>query len=168
MDLGIPYDDSIDENQQVITTNGTIAERQKAMDDLLKDARATSNHKKAVKTRMKDKGLQQYWDQKNCMSLDGLPGLSNLAPVSGSSTPIPYGRVDDGGQELPTKPVNGNVASPKASYSSAEVRDIVMRERRRLSSNWQADLYIWAALLVLGMALGFGLKTPIQRVLNAL
>lgn len=158
----------MDESQQVVTTNGSIAERQKAMDDLLKEAHATSTDKKAVETRMKDKGLQQYWDQKNCMSLDGLPGLANLAPVSGSSTPVPYGRIDDDTQASRTSVVNGNADTQKPLYTAAEVRATVMRERRRLSSNWLADLYIWAALLVLGMALGFGLRVPLQRVLGVL
>lgn len=135
------------------------------MDDLLKDARAHSDDKKALEARMKDKGLQQYWDQKNCMSLDGLPGLSSLAPVSGSSTPVAYGRFDDDGKTAHAKLGNGYATRPKASYSAAEVRDIVMRERRRLSKNWQADLYIWAAVLVLGVALGFGLHAPIRQLL---
>lgn len=151
-----------------MTTNGSIAERQKAMDDLLKEASATSTDKKAAESRMKDKGLQQYWDQKNCMSLDGLPGLSNLAPVSGSSTPVPYGRIDDHTQSSHRNLANGSTESQKAFYTPAEVRTIVMRERRRQSSNWLADMYIWAALLVLGMALGFGLRVPIQRLLNVL
>lgn len=138
------------------------------MDDLLKEARANSADKKALESRMKDKGLQQYWDQKNSMSLDGLPGLSNLAPVNGSDTPAPYGRVDDDGKTAQTKLGNGHASRPKASYTADEVKAIVMRERRRLSRNWQADLYIWVAVLVLGIALGFGLRTPIQRLLLAL
>lgn len=114
-------------------------------------------------------GLRQYWDFKNSMSLDGLPALDSLAPVSGSNTPEPYGRTEntDSATPLPTL-IHGRLSSPKASYTPEEVKGIVMRERKRMQSNWQADLYIWASLLVLGLAIGYGLKDPLDLLLRKL
>lgn len=156
LDLEIPYDDSVDEEQQILDTGNSISQRQAAMDDLLKTPMPTEGKG----------GLRQYWVFKNSMSLDGLPALANLAPTSGSNTPEPYGRFENGGATpLPTL-VHGRLSSPKASYTPEEVKGIVMRERRRMQSNWQADLYIWASLLVLGLAMGYGFKDTLDLLLR--
>ena len=156
MDLEIPYDDSVDEEQQILDTGNSISQRQAAMDDLLKTPMPTEGKG----------GLRQYWDFKNSMSLDGLPALINLAPTSGSNTPEPYGRFENGdATPLPTL-VHGRLSSPKASYTPEEVKGIVMRERRRMQSNGQADLYIWASLLVLGLAIGYGFKDTLDLLLR--
>lgn len=158
LDLGIPYDDSVDEEQQILDTGSTISSRQAALDDLLKTPLPADGKG----------GLRQYWDFKNSMSLDGLPALANLAPSSGSNTPEPYGRTENGGvTHLPTL-VHGRLSSPKSSYTPEEVKGIVMRERRRMQSNWKADLYIWASLLVLGLAMGYGFKEPLDFLLRKL
>ena len=161
LDLEIPYDDSADEEQQLRDTGNSITQRQAAMDDLLKTP---------IPAEGKG-GLRQYWDFKNSMSLDGLPALSNLAPTSGSNTPEPYGRFENGNAKaapampLPTV-VHGKLSSPKASYTPEEVKGIVMRERRRMQSNWKADLYIWFSLLVLGLAIGYGFKDTLDVLLR--
>ncbi|KAJ9124680.1 hypothetical protein QFC24_003047 [Naganishia onofrii] len=163
LDLDIPYDDSVDEEEQITTTNGTIVDKQLALDNLLKKNLAD---KEGAGAKIPEKGgLQQYWDVKNSMSLDGLPALSNLAPVSGSNTPTPYGRLEGPG---PSANANGKVTAQKEFFNRDEVRDIVMRERRRLSSSRWADAYVGLSILVLGLALGFGLREPIQRLFDML
>lgn len=163
LDLDIPYDDSVDEEEQITTTNGTIIDKQLALDNLLKKNLAD---KQGDGAKIPEKGgLQQYWDVKNSMSLDGLPALSNLAPVSGSNTPTPYGRLTGPGSSVNA---NGKATAQKEIFNRDEVRDIVMRERRRLSSSRWADAYVGLSILVLGLALGFGLREPIQRLFDML
>lgn len=163
MDLDIPYDDSVDEEAQIASSNDTIVDKQLALDNLLKRTLA-EKEKSGAKIPAKG-GLQQYWDLKNSMSLDGLPALSNLAPVSGSSTPAPFGHVEE---SISSNKANGQLPLQKEIFNRDEVRDIVMRERRRMSSNRWADLYVGLSILVLGLALGFGLREPIQRLVDML
>ncbi|KAJ9100947.1 hypothetical protein QFC19_005343 [Naganishia cerealis] len=163
LDLGIPYDDSLDEEEQVVNSNGTITDKQVAMDHLLKKALAD---KEVPGAKLRETGgLQQYWDHKNSMSLDGLPALSNLAPVSGSSTPVPYGRLEDSGSPADA---NGMTQARKETFTRHEVQAIVMQERRRLSPNRWADLYIAVSILILGLALGYGMRDPIERLITML
>ncbi|KAJ9116362.1 hypothetical protein QFC22_004803 [Naganishia vaughanmartiniae] len=163
LDLDIPYDDSVDEEAQIANTDGSIIDKQLALDNLLKKTLAEKN-KSGAKIQEKG-GLQQYWDLKNNMSLDGLPALSNLAPVSGSNTPAPYGYVDE---SVSSPLANGKLPVQKETFNRDEVRDIVMRERRRMSSNRWADLYVALSVFVLGLALGFGLREPIHRLFDML
>ncbi|KAJ9099206.1 hypothetical protein QFC21_004086 [Naganishia friedmannii] len=163
LDLDIPYDDSVDEEAQIAHSNGTITDKQLALDTLLKQNLAETQGSGA-KIR-ENGGLQQYWDLKNSMSLDGLPALSNLAPISGTSTPAPYGHFEN---SISAPKANGRLPVQKETFNRDEVRDIVMRERRRLSSNRWADLYVGLSILVLGLALGFGLREPIQRLFDML